>query len=127
MITPSEYYGSYYGSYAEDGSAIVWCPKWYGKETRHANGLKQLIKGMLNEAPMEERTFVAKATMLWCNQFAGNFDDHDMSCVSLSIYSDHVGSGRKTYNRPGVGSVIDKIVYELCNHFIPMKEGITHE
>lgn len=70
-IKPSlKTYGSFYCAYQEDGSAFVWVPRWTRtKVLPDDEKIKKIVVSGLEAAPLQERIFVAKARVQWCNHF----------------------------------------------------------
>jgi glycyl-tRNA synthetase beta subunit len=123
-----ENYGTYYTSYMEDGTAVVWCPKWCGKESKHANVLKQLIKGILEEAPLRERKEVGANILEWCRYMRAATDDHDLQAATFNVNSEYISSGHKKIcgEKDGVKHAIELTISEL-GKFVTMTSGGANE
>ena len=110
------YYGSFYCAYKEDGFAFVWIPRWIRTTVLPDDEkIKMIIVSSLEEAPLQERVFVAKARAQWCQNFNGYPDDHDLSCVSYHVTSEAVSSGCEAYNQAGVLEAFHNTTKKLIN------------
>jgi len=108
------YYGSFYCSYKEDGSAFVWIPRWTRTTTLPDDeNIKRIIKECLESAPIDERKYVGMARLEYCKYIGLYADDHDMRCVSYEITSDSISSGSDSYKQIGIQAAYDKATKEL--------------